>query len=204
VPLVYVTGISGAGKSAVLQELRRRGHEAVGVDEDGYGRWLDRRTGEERTYPFDSKTLDPHEWYADHGWVLDVNKIADLKKHVDRHGTLVFLCGVAAGDADAWEYFDVVCALVIDESTIRARIDLRDDSWFGRRPYELDQILAWNVGYADTYQGFGATIIDATKPLPVVVDAVIAAAGNELPVTARLSPSGDIREHWPTVGSYPA
>lgn len=29
----------GAGKSAVLQELHRRGHEAFGVDEDGYGRW---------------------------------------------------------------------------------------------------------------------------------------------------------------------
>lgn len=175
-PLVYVTGISGSGKSAVLQELRRRGHQAVGVDEDGYGRWLDRRTGEERPYPVDSKTLDPHEWYADHDWVLDVNKIAELKKYADRDATLVFLCGVAAGDAEAWEYFDVVCALVIDEATIRARIDLRDDS-FGKRPHELDQVLAWNVGYADTYQGFGAVLVDATKPLPVVVDAVIAAAG---------------------------
>jgi uridine kinase len=41
-PLVYVTGISGSGKSAVLQELRQRAHKAVGVDEDGYARWLDR------------------------------------------------------------------------------------------------------------------------------------------------------------------
>jgi hypothetical protein len=177
VPLIYVTGISGSGKSAVLQELRRRGQGAFGVDEDGYGRWLDRRTGEERTYPVDSGMLDPHEWYADHDWVLDVNKIAELKKHVDRDAIRVFLCGVAGGDAEAWEYFDVVCALVIDEATIRARIDLRDDSWYGKRPHELDQVLAWNVGYTDTYRGFGAVIVDATKPLPVVVDAVIAAAG---------------------------
>jgi hypothetical protein len=178
VPLVYVTGISGSGKSAVLHELRRRGHSAFGVDEDGYGRWLDRRTGEERTYPAENKAVDPHEWYADHRWVLDVDKIAELKRRVDRDGTLVFLCGVAAGDAEAWEYFDVVCALVIDEATIRSRIDLRDDSWFGKRPQELDQVLAWSVGYAETYQGFGAVIVDATKPLPVVVDAVIPAAGS--------------------------
>jgi hypothetical protein len=155
VPLVFVTGISGAGKSAVRLELLRRGYEALGVDEDGYGRWLDRRTGEERTYPAESKTLDPHEWYAAHDWVLDINKIAELKKRVDRDASLVFLCGVAAGDGEAWEYFDVVCALVIDEATIRARIDLREDSWFGKRQDELDQVLAWNVGYADTYRGFG-------------------------------------------------
>jgi hypothetical protein len=92
------------------------------VHEDGYGRWVDRRTGQARTYPAESKTLDPHEWYADHDWVLDVSKIAELKKRVDRDATLVFMCGVAAGDAEAWEYFDVVCALAIDEATIRARI----------------------------------------------------------------------------------
>lgn len=67
------------------------------------------------------------------------------------------------------EYFDIVCALVIDEATIRARIDLREDSWFGKRQDELDQVLAWSVGYADTYRGFGAVIVDATNSLPVVV-----------------------------------
>lgn len=173
VPLVYVTGISGSGKSAVLRELRRRGYEAFGVDEDGYGSWVDRRTGEERTYPSDSEELDPHEWYADHDWVLDVHKIAELKDRVDRDAILVFLCGVAAGDAKAWEYFDVVCALVVDEATIRARIADRDDN-YGKRPHELNQVLAWNVGYADRYRGFGAVIVDARDPLPVVVDAVIA------------------------------
>ncbi|HEX5937540.1 MAG TPA: hypothetical protein VFZ75_07635 [Actinomycetota bacterium] len=175
-PLVYVTGISGAGKSAVLRELRRRGYEAFGVDEDGYGRWLDRRTGEERTYPVESETLDPHGWYADHDWALDVDKIARLKERVDREGSLVFLCGVAAGDSEAWEYFDVVCALVIDEATIRSRIAVRDGSWFGKRTHELDQILAWNVGYTDTYRAFGAVILDATQSLSVVVDAVVAIA----------------------------
>jgi hypothetical protein len=50
----------------------------------------------------------------------------------------------------------------------------------GTRPHELDQVLAWNAGYADTYRGFGAVIIHATKPLTAVVDAVIAAADTQL------------------------
>jgi hypothetical protein len=174
--LVYVTGISGAGKSAVLRELRRRGFAAFGVDEDGYGRWLDRRTGEERTYPEASCTMDPHDWYVGHEWALDAKKVAELKKRADRDGDLVFLCGVAAREADAWEHFDLVCALVIDDGTIRSRVEGRDERWFGKRPQELEMILAWNVGFADTYRRFGAVVIDATSPVEIVVDEVLAAA----------------------------
>ena len=66
-----------------------------------------------------------------------------------------------------------------DEETIRARIELRpDDDWFGKRPDELERIFLWNEGYTERYRGFGAVIIDATEPLPVVVDTVIAAAGH--------------------------
>lgn len=90
--------------------------------------------------------MDPHEWYANHRWALDVRKIAELKERADREAALVFLCGVGDGDAEAWESFDVVCALVIDEETIRKRVGLRDPAWFGKRPEELQQILAWNEG----------------------------------------------------------
>jgi hypothetical protein len=117
-PLIYVTGISGAGKTSVLGELRDRGYESYGVDEDGFGRWLDPRSGEVVTFPVDDEAVDRHEWYADHVWALDVDKIAELKRHSDRCAAPVFLCGVAAGDREAWPYFDVVCALVIDEATI--------------------------------------------------------------------------------------
>ena len=44
---VLVTGMSGAGKTTVLDELRRRGHLTVDTDYDGWelpdGRWDERR-----------------------------------------------------------------------------------------------------------------------------------------------------------------
>jgi hypothetical protein len=174
-PLIYVTGISASGKSAVLVELRSRGFAAYGVDEDGYGRWLNRRTGKEDVFPDERRDLDLHEWFGEHDWVLDIEKIARLKDGTIGDDEPVFLCGVAIGDADAWTYFDVVCALVVDEPTIRQRIDGRTNA-FGRQPGELAQILEWNAGYEETYRAFGAVVIDATQPLPAVVDAILSAA----------------------------
>jgi len=161
VPLVYVTGISGSGKSSVLEELRARGFSAYGVDEDGYGKWLDRISGEKRQLPAGREGLDMHRWFDAHAWVLDVDKIAVLKERSDRANETTFLCGVAAGDADAWSSFDVVCALVVDEETIKQRVDRRADA-FGKRPHEMAEILRWNAGFEETYRGFGAVIVDAT------------------------------------------
>lgn len=175
-PLIYVTGISASGKSSVLEELRStRGFEAYGVDEDGYGRWLNRCSRQVDQFPSEQQHLDIHDWFNEHDWVLDVEKIARLKDRSDADNKPVFLCGVAAGDADAWAYFDVVCALVVDEATIRKRIDRRANA-FGKQPRELAQILEWNAGYEELYRGFGAVLIDATQPLPTVVDAILAAA----------------------------
>jgi hypothetical protein len=175
VPLVYITGISASGKSSVLRELRSRGYEALGVDEDLYGEWIDRESGNAEEFP-ESGVDDIHEWFRHHLWALSEEKIAHLHARSRREGSTVFLCGVAAGDREVWKFFDVVCALVIDEDTIRRRIEAREDD-FGKRPGELAEILGWNQGYAEAYGSFGATIVDATQPLPAVVDEILRAAG---------------------------
>ena len=46
--LIWVTGICGAGKSAVRGELRHRGYDAYGTDEDGMARWVKRLRGRDR------------------------------------------------------------------------------------------------------------------------------------------------------------
>jgi thymidylate kinase len=49
--LVYVTGLSGSGKSSVLLQLKKRGYEAHGVDEEGYADWVDRMNGQCVRFP---------------------------------------------------------------------------------------------------------------------------------------------------------
>jgi hypothetical protein len=181
--LYYVTGLSGSGKSSVLRELRARGYHARGVDEDGYADWINRISGRADAFPHGERDFDFHAWYAAHYWVLSVRRISRLSRAAARLGQPVFLCGSASGDDVVWQLFDKVIALVADEPTIRQRLAARPDG-FGTTPEELADVLFWHAGFETAYRGFGATIIDATKPLPDVVAEVLAAGpGTALPGT---------------------
>ena len=78
--LYYVTGLSGAGKCAVLDEVRARGYHARGVDEDGYADWINRITGRRDAFPRDDPGFDFHAWYAARYWVLSVRRISVLSR----------------------------------------------------------------------------------------------------------------------------
>jgi hypothetical protein len=170
--LFYVTGLAGSGKSSVLRELRARGFHARGVDEDGYADWVNRVTGRRDPYPHRDPGLDFHDWYAAHDWVLSVRRISVLSRAAARLGEPVFLCGSANRDDTVWHLFDKVVALVADEQTIRRRIAARPDA-FGKTPNELADVLSWFPRFEESYRGFGAAIVDATRPLPGVVADVL-------------------------------
>lgn len=163
--LFYVTG---TGKSAVLGELRARGYYARGVDADGYADWVNPATGRPDPFPRNDPDFDFHAWYAAHDWVLSARRIGVLRRAAARVGKPAFLCGVADGENAVWHLFDKVVALVADEQTIRRRLAARPDA-FGKTPEELADVMSWFAGYEATYRGFGATIIDAPRPLSDVV-----------------------------------
>jgi hypothetical protein len=173
--LVYVTGLSGTGKSAVLTELRARGYHARGVDEDGYGDWISLAAGTPDDFPRDDSNLDSHAWYREHAWVLSMRRIGVLSRAAARLDEPVFLCGVASGDGTVWHLFDKVLALVADVPTLKRRIAARANE-FGKAPEEIAAIARWHAGFEAAYRGFGAVVIDATQPLGDVVDEVLAAS----------------------------
>ncbi len=121
--LVYLTGTSGSGKSAVLRELSKQGFEAHGVDEEGFADWVDREAGVIVPFPHDDPSLDIHDWYRKHRWVLSKERTFE----------------------------------------------------FGKDPEEMALIVSWLPNYDETYRGFGALVIDATKPLDQVVSEILQA-----------------------------
>lgn len=172
--LCLVTGVSGAGKSALLGELRVRGRLARGVDEDGYADWVNRRTEAAEVIPRGDPEFDIHAWYQAHDWVLNARRVSVLSRAAARCGRPVFLCGSALGEDDVWHLFDRVVALVADIPTIERRLAARAGD-YGKAPEELAAIIGWHDGFEESYRRFGAVIVDATRPLREVADEVLAA-----------------------------
>ena len=173
--LIYITGVSGTGKSTILKELQARGYKAYGVDENGYADWVNHETGNVDIFPHnDPDLVDMHQWFHHHAWVINAKKIAELKRRVDSSHTTIFLCGAGIGEEAAWQYFDCVIALLIDPDTLKLRIAARTDNQYGKTSEELTRALAWQAKHNATYYAQrGAILVDATQPVEVVVGSVV-------------------------------
>jgi AAA domain len=172
-PLVLVAGISGAGKSAVCDELVRRGYEAHDVDLEGNAVWIDRDTGEVEP-PKASRSAESSAWFECHDWCVLPEKVQAL---ADGAGTrTVFLCGMTKNEGEVWHLFSRVVYLSIDAATVRERVASRTSNDFGKADHELAAILDWHEIAEREHERAGAVIVDATRPLAEVVDEVLRAA----------------------------
>lgn len=171
--LIYITGLPGAGKSAALAELKRRGFEAYGLDEDSYGSWLHRSSQERHELPDTDDELDLHEWFATHHWSASIERISELAAHSSDR--TVFLCGNASDDDKARHLFDTIFVLQVDDELLQHRLMNRTNNQYGKHPDELNEVMKWHTPeYYHDYEQYGAILVDSTKPIAIVVDTILA------------------------------
>jgi broad-specificity NMP kinase len=169
VRLVWVSGNSGAGKSTVCELLKSRGELAIDADWEDYSHWVDRTTGSvvaDPPYPV------PPGWLERFAWKLDRAKVAALAARAGER--TAFLCGSVENEADTWDLFDGVVCLVVDDDTLRHRLQTRTTNAFGKDQAELAAALRDNENAESTYRRLGAIIVEATPPAREVADAVVA------------------------------
>jgi dephospho-CoA kinase len=173
-PLIYITGAPGSGKSTVEQGLRRLGYDAS--DADVLGAAYDNVTGAITTVPpVADRTPD---WFKAHSWKVAPPKVEELKRRAQTK--LVFLCGTASNEDALWSLFDRVLLLQIDPATLTHRIKTRRDNDYGKSDHELADILRRHEKLVAKYLDQpDIVMIDATKPLPDVIGQILAAS-NEL------------------------
>jgi dephospho-CoA kinase len=171
-PLIYITGIAGSGKTTVRNELRRRGYQAFGTDEDQLAFFYNNQTGKPLKQSIPAAIRTP-EWRLKHTWKAARTEVEKLKENAKDEP--VFLCGVVANDTtELWDLFETVMALTINEETLRHRITTRTNDDFGKPPHEFALLLNWQKTAREDYQKLGAIIIDAIQPVEAVVDAILA------------------------------
>jgi dephospho-CoA kinase len=146
VPVVFVTGMSGTGKSAALTELARRGHRVVDTDYGGYSE----EVGGEQL------------WRED--------RIAEL---LDGCGDeTVFVSGCVANQGRFYPRFDAVVLLTAGADLILERVARRQTNEFGKSDAERRRILDDLANVEPLLRARATTEIDTRVPLDEVVDAL--------------------------------
>ena len=152
--VVFVTGMSGTGKSSALAELARRGHRVVDTD---YGRWIE---GEPEPL-----------WREDR-----IRELLD--EHADE---TLFISGCVANQGRFYDRFDAVVLLSAPADVILGRVAVRSTNDFGKTDAERDRIVS-DLAAVEPILRRGATAeIDTRVPLAEVVDALERIASSTTP-----------------------
>lgn len=154
-PTVLVTGMSGTGKSTVLQVLGERGYRVVDTDADAWSQWV--------TLPDGS--LD---------WVWREPAIAKLLAD-HRQGTL-FVAGCKSNQGKFYSRFDHVALLSAPAEVLLARIATRNNNPYGKKSGDRDLILQHLAEIEPRLRATATIEIDASAPITRVVEQLEALA----------------------------
>lgn len=148
---ILVTGMSGTGKSSVLLELARRGHQIVDTDSEEWSEWV-------------SADGEPD-------WVWREEKITELLTG-HSSGTL-FVAGCKSNQGKFYPQFDAVVLLSAPSEVILKRIETRDTNHYGKNPLERQKILEHLEVVEPLLRATATAEIDASKPLSEVADELV-------------------------------
>jgi broad-specificity NMP kinase len=150
VPIVFVTGMSGTGKSAALEELARRGHRVVDTD---YGGWSEQ-------VPCSDEPGWEQLWRED--------RIEALLEEPD-DGAL-FISGTVRNQGTFYPRFDAVVLLSAPEDVILERVAKRDTNDYGKSDAQRAEITHHLATVAPLLRAGATAEIDTRAPLADVVD----------------------------------
>jgi dephospho-CoA kinase len=147
---VLITGMSGTGKSMILEILGARGHRTIDTDTDRWSHWV--------TLPDGSSD-----------WIWRGQAIADLLTGHHNIGNL-FVAGCKSNQGKFYPQFDHIVLLSAPADVLVARIAARTNNPYGKRPEERAAILEYLAVIESQLRATATIEIDATAPIDKVVD----------------------------------
>ncbi len=170
-----IDGVSGTGKTAVAEELQRRGYHVVHGDRELKYRG-DPKTGKPVREPAHQSERDKAVWQQEH-LLWDIDKVQAV---IAEHSfPISFFCGGCRNFHRFIDFLDGVFVLEVgDLDTLYRRLDervARDPTDWGGKPEEKELVARLHR----TKEGIpkNGITIDATAPLAQVVEEIVRQSG---------------------------
>ena len=162
-----IEGLSGTGKTAVAEELQRRGYHVVHGDRE-LAYHGDPKTGEPVDEPAHESEMDKVVWRQER-WIWNVAKVKSVI--ADHSNAISFFCGGSRNFPRFIDLLDGIFVLDVDLDTLKRRLASRPEDQFGGRLVEQELVVRLRATKEDIPKG--DAIIDATAPLESVVDEIL-------------------------------
>lgn len=162
---IYITGVSGSGKSSIARYLRDKGVFAVDID-DEFAQWVNKNTKQ----PGDWNHERSDEWYSQHGWTCNIEKLKQLLSENEN----IVVVGAAVNQDEYLLFFDKIYFLDVPPETMIARMIERTDNPFGKNTVEQNRVILWQKSYGKEMREKGAISIDAEGTLEEIAKIIIA------------------------------
>jgi shikimate kinase len=156
---VFVTGLSGVGKSSALVELRRRGYRVVDTDDPG---WREYRA-------YDSPIDELHR--GEFHWVEE-----RMTALLDSDDGSLFVGGGARNQSRFYDHFDAVVLLSAPADVLLDRVARRMNNTYGSTARDRAELLADLVEIEPVLRERCTHELDASRPLDEIVADLIAIA----------------------------
>jgi hypothetical protein len=163
-----ITGCSGAGKTAIAAVLARRGLTCIDSDDDPFlARFVDTAGN-----VVDEPAEPDFGWLSRHSWAWDPARLDELIQAAAP--ATLYVCGGADNELELADRFSQVFLLEIDEVTMLARLDERQEYHDWGRIGDTREYLRRKLPELQArLRASGAIPIDARLPLDQVVDAIL-------------------------------
>ena len=161
---IFITSSSGVGKSAIINELKKRGYTAYDADDHDLHltRLEIRETGEPIKWP---KGFVDWHYYS---WNADEQRLQELLDSSEK----VFICGFLGNQEKLYHYFDKLVALSLDRKEHERRLLNRPKRDVGDDDLNNQKRLEKYPEHLAEFEASGFTIIDNSGPIEQTVDKI--------------------------------
>jgi shikimate kinase len=167
---VLITGMSGTGKSAVIQELASRGYPAHDLDTAEWSEWIDADPSDSLT-PVEGKD-----------WVWQENRVRELLSGPEEQ--MLFVSGCAENMGRLFPLIDCIILLSAPLETIVERLETRSLNGYGHAAEERRKVVELIATIEPLLRKSADQEIDTRRPVHATVDRILRISGGLPPLEA--------------------